>query len=188
MCNGTYCCRIGVKIGDEWLWRSNGAINLPDSDKGDAKEMAVKGSYSDAFKRAAVLWGVGQYLYDIDSPWVDIVPKGASHVFADGVRAKLDRMLTAGKPSNGASYEPKPQQTMAGRKNEADGLAAAREWVNAEALPTLAAMKKRPELTKWLDTNAKRLGDLQQAFPEQFEALDARISRTLERLDTLVAG
>lgn len=96
---------------------------------------------------------------------------------------------SAGRPSNGASYDaPPPQQTMAGRKNEAKGLAEAREWVNAEALPTLAAMKKKPELTKWLDTNAKRLGDLQQAFPEQFEALDSRISRTLERLDTLAAG
>ncbi len=75
MPNGTCCCRIGLKVGEEWVWRSNGAINLTDSDKLDQKEMTEKGSYSDAFKRAAVLWGIGQYLYDIDSPWVALDDK-----------------------------------------------------------------------------------------------------------------
>ena len=69
MPNGTCCCRIGLVIDGHWRWRSNGAVNLTESDKVDAKEMAEKASYSDAFKRAAVLWGVGQYLYDVASPW-----------------------------------------------------------------------------------------------------------------------
>lgn len=51
------CCRIGIKIDGEWVWRSNGA--------GETQIEAEKGQYSDAFKRAAVLWGVGRYLYDI---------------------------------------------------------------------------------------------------------------------------
>jgi len=58
------CCRIGVKIGDEWLWRSNGA--------GETDVEGEKGKYSDAFKRAAVLWGVGRYLYYLDSTWVEV--------------------------------------------------------------------------------------------------------------------
>src|ERR1041385_2356535 len=62
MPNGSCCCRIGLRIGGEWIWRSNGALNISDRDTVDAKEMAEKGSYSDAFKRAAVLWGIGQYL------------------------------------------------------------------------------------------------------------------------------
>lgn len=55
-------CRIGIKIGDEWVWKSNGA--------GDSDIEAEKGALSDAFKRAAVLWGIGRYLYAIESPWV----------------------------------------------------------------------------------------------------------------------
>jgi hypothetical protein len=55
-------CRIGIKIGDEWVWKSNGA--------GDSDIEAEKGALSDAFKRAAVLWGIGRYLYSIESPWV----------------------------------------------------------------------------------------------------------------------
>lgn len=57
-------CEIGLKLDGEWIWKSNGA--------GDSDIEAEKGALSDAFKRAAVLWGVGRYLYDIDSPWVKV--------------------------------------------------------------------------------------------------------------------
>jgi len=55
-------CRIGIKVDNEWIWKSNGA--------GDSDIEAEKGALSDAFKRAAVLWGIGRYLYDLESPWV----------------------------------------------------------------------------------------------------------------------
>jgi len=55
-------CEIGIKCGDEWIWKANGA--------GDTDIEAEKGAISDAFKRAAVLWGIGRYLYDMPSPWV----------------------------------------------------------------------------------------------------------------------
>ena len=55
------CCRIGVKIGDEWIWRANGA--------GETDVEGEKGKFSDAFKRAAVLWGVGRYLYYLPNEW-----------------------------------------------------------------------------------------------------------------------
>jgi hypothetical protein len=58
------CCEIGIKINGEWVWKSNGA--------GVTDVEAEKGQYSDAFKRAAVLWGIGQYLYDLPNVWVDL--------------------------------------------------------------------------------------------------------------------
>lgn len=58
------CCRIGIKIGDEWVWRSNGAD--------ETQVEGVKGRYSDAFKRAAVLWGIGRYLYYLPNVWCDL--------------------------------------------------------------------------------------------------------------------
>jgi len=58
------CCEIGIKIGGEWIWKANGA--------GATDIEGVKGQYSDAFKRAAVLWGIGRYLYDIPNTWVDL--------------------------------------------------------------------------------------------------------------------
>lgn len=55
-------CRIGIKIDGEWVWKSNGA--------GNSDIEAEKGALSDAFKRAAVLWGIGRYLYALETPWV----------------------------------------------------------------------------------------------------------------------
>jgi hypothetical protein len=60
-------CRIGIKIYNEWIWKSNGA--------GDTNVEAEKGAFSDAFKRAAVLWGIAQYLYDLPSTWVELESK-----------------------------------------------------------------------------------------------------------------
>lgn len=68
------CCEIGIKIGDEWIWRSNGA--------GETQIEGEKGRYSDAFKRAAVLWGVGRYLYYLPNEWVALKAQGRSHVLA----------------------------------------------------------------------------------------------------------
>lgn len=62
--SGLLICEIGIRVDGEWLWRANGA--------GDTQVEAEKGKCSDAFKRAAVLWGVGRYLYTLDSPWVEL--------------------------------------------------------------------------------------------------------------------
>jgi hypothetical protein len=62
--NGKTVCDIAIKCGDEWVWKADGA--------GDSDIEAEKGALSDAFKRAAVRWGVGRYLYEIASPWVEV--------------------------------------------------------------------------------------------------------------------
>lgn len=57
-------CEIGVCIDGQWIWRAGGA--------GDTDIEAEKGAISDAFKRAAVLFGVGRYLYELPNVWVEI--------------------------------------------------------------------------------------------------------------------
>ncbi len=57
-------CEIGILIDGEWMWRSNGA--------GDTQVEAEKGAMSDAFKRAAVMWGIARYLYSLPNTWVDL--------------------------------------------------------------------------------------------------------------------
>jgi hypothetical protein len=53
---GNLFCSIGIKIGDEWIWRSDcGTESNVEKQKGEA---------SDAFKRAAVMWGIGRFLYN----------------------------------------------------------------------------------------------------------------------------
>ena len=95
--NGKTVCAIGIKVGDEWIWKADGA--------GDSDVEAEKGALSDAFKRAAVSWGVGRYLYDIDSPWVEIEPMGRSFKIAESAKPALLRALGGQK----APAEKKPE-------------------------------------------------------------------------------
>lgn len=57
-----FTCELGIKFGDEWIWKSNSA--------GDTKVESIKGGASDAFKRAGAVWGVGRYLYYLPNVWV----------------------------------------------------------------------------------------------------------------------
>lgn len=91
-------CRIGIKIGDEWIWRSNGA--------GDTDIEGEKGSYSDSFKRAAVLFGIGRYLYDVASPWVELEAAGRSFKIKESELPKLRKVLE-GKQTPEPKSEPK---------------------------------------------------------------------------------
>ena len=63
---GLLICEIGIKfdgeLSSEWVWKANGA--------GDTQVEAEKGKASDAFKRSAVLWGIGRYLYELPNQWV----------------------------------------------------------------------------------------------------------------------
>jgi len=60
--SGRIVCQIGILAGDNWVWKSDGA--------GNTAVEGEKGGISDALKRAAVNWGIGRYLYRLDSPWV----------------------------------------------------------------------------------------------------------------------
>lgn len=79
---GKTVCDIGIKVDDEWVWKADGA--------GNSDIEAEKGALSDAFKRAAVRWGIGRYLYDISSPWCELDER---EQITEGDRHKLEAML-----------------------------------------------------------------------------------------------
>lgn len=81
-------CEIGIYVNGQWIWKADGA--------GNSDVEAAKGALSDAFKRAAVRWGIGRYLYDIASPWVALEPAGKSYKIADSEKAKLRAVLAGG--------------------------------------------------------------------------------------------
>jgi len=75
--NGTvgFICTLSLKIGSDWIAKTDGA------DTSDIE--AIKGGISDAFKRAAVKWGVGRYLYDLPDIWVPVEARGRSFVLKE---------------------------------------------------------------------------------------------------------
>jgi len=50
-------CKLSIKVNDEWITKE-------DVGEGEDTE-ATKSAFSDAFKRSAVHWGVGRFLYDL---------------------------------------------------------------------------------------------------------------------------
>jgi hypothetical protein len=64
----TNFCGLSIKIGDEWVEKIDGSE--------DTEFEAVKGGISGAFKRAAVKWGIGRYLYNLTESFAKVVEKG----------------------------------------------------------------------------------------------------------------
>ena len=55
---GNLFAKIGIKKDSEWIWKSDCGT--------ESNIEKQKGESSDAFKRAAVMWGVGRFLYSLD--------------------------------------------------------------------------------------------------------------------------
>lgn len=61
---GRVMCKLSIRINGEWITKSDGA--------GMTGTEGEKGAISDAFKRAAVKFGIGRYLYAFPTSWVDL--------------------------------------------------------------------------------------------------------------------
>ena len=104
----------------EWIGKTDGA--------GDTDIESIKGGLSDAFKRAAVKWNIGRYLYKFKPVWVSAEKKGKNtFLISEPDKAKLEKQyyatvekifgeqLTPPKPQEETPAEPKPQSQ---RKDE----------------------------------------------------------------------
>lgn len=65
-------CGISAKLDGEWVTKWDGAE--------ETNIEAVKGGFSGSMKRAAVQWGIGRYLYNLDETWVDVKDKGQNYI------------------------------------------------------------------------------------------------------------
>jgi hypothetical protein len=79
-------CNIGIMIAGDWIWKGDGA--------GATDMEAEKGALSDAFKRAAVRWGVGRYLYEIKAPWITLEQRGKSSFIPEDAQTRLNALYT----------------------------------------------------------------------------------------------
>jgi hypothetical protein len=67
--NQRLICRLELNIGNGgWIGKEDTGI--------ESDNEGEKGEFSDAFKRAAVKWGVGRFLYDLDVKYLDVKVNG----------------------------------------------------------------------------------------------------------------
>lgn len=66
---GGVLCRLSIYFGDGlWICKQDVAENTDFE--------PIKGGVSGAFKRAAVKWGIGRYLYNLEEGWANVGPNG----------------------------------------------------------------------------------------------------------------
>jgi hypothetical protein len=151
--NGKTVCAIGIRVWlpdpekqldtPQWVWKSDGA--------GDSDIEAEKGALSDAFKRAAVRWGIGRYLYEVDSPWVAIEPMGKSYKIKETEYRRLRRLLTGeAPPPEKLTPEPLPDKPLDARSPHAPKPVAL-PFKKGEWIPLTA----KPFVTQFLDIARK---------------------------------
>lgn len=165
---GRILCSLSVRIGGEWVEKSDGA--------GETDVESDKGAISDALKRAAVKWGIGRYLYNIDSPWVDVEVKGKSTVMKPGARKALDKchhdyvrrsqpQINAGAPDAGQREEPEAQQETGAEDSPPASAPVQQTLSKKDAGPDFKAMtneiracKTIEALKTWGAASVKRVG------------------------------
>lgn len=140
-------CEIGIKIGEEWVWKADGA--------GDSDIEAEKGAISDAFKRTAVNFGIGRYLYDVASPWVELdTNEKDGKIYVNGIKAgefkKLEAILT-GKPER---KEPEGDPLLAKAQNKVnDVLAVVKDMDTFDLAKWVIDSPKDVDALRWVQRN-----------------------------------
>lgn len=156
---GKTVCDIGIKVGEEWVWKADGA--------GDSDIEAEKGALSDAFKRAAVRWGIGRYLYAVSSPWCDLDEREQiTEADRKKLRALLTKVVPESHPAISVSVTVEPGQpktpvlTLAERADRFEDVLR-----NTKPADLSKAWAKGAELCAQLDTaNPERLEELEELY------------------------
>jgi hypothetical protein len=91
---------LSIKVGDEWITRTD-AAELSDIE-------SVKGGHTNAFKRVAVKFGIGRFLYNVEPQWVRLSNKrlDSSDIYVSG------NFKVSGKPTFLKGYIQRPSITM----------------------------------------------------------------------------
>lgn len=187
--NSKTVCSIGLWCGSErgWVYKANGA--------GDSDIEAEKGAMSDAYKRAGVLWGIGRYLYMLETPWVEIEDDGRGKFrIKKGAYKELDMILRRFNQSLLSPPSPNfisqarddiAQMQNAGEQPvgemKSSGRLAAELWASqilgTFKLPGFDVMTYRdwlrePCTPKGTKDNAQKLSELREKHPDLADKID----------------
>ena len=151
---GRIICRIGIRINESWVWKSDGA--------GGTQVESEKGGISDALKRAAVCWGVGRYLYRMSSVWVACEVKGG------GASASWKKW--AEDPWSKVKVQPEQKPVSSGPQTQFDATAFVKQSVER-----IEGCKSLSELQQvWGEVNGNRSNLLKNQIADLEAVKDKR--------------
>jgi hypothetical protein len=110
---GNLFCSIGIKCGDDWVYKTDcGSESNVEKQKGEA---------SDAFKRAAVKWGIGRFLYSLGIPKLKTKDYKGKHYPCDSqgnILWDVESLTSHCNEVLGANAPSKPQKVRLPNKSE----------------------------------------------------------------------
>ena len=112
-------CGISIRYGDGFITKWDGAE--------DSDIEPVKGGLSDSMKRAAVQWGIGRVLYNMDVVFVDVEKRGKTWCIKKDQQERLDyaylkmlgKLNLTPAPAGGLRPQAEPEPATDGQKPDA---------------------------------------------------------------------
>lgn len=173
---GRVLCTLSLRINNDWISKTDGA--------GATDMEGEKGGISDAFKRAAVKWGIGRYLYDLPVPWVpcETYPKDGKHRFSKFTQDPWDVIYPNKKPAQAKSSSDIPPTPISPTIKKADDL-----------LDAFMAANNAITLQKLWDDNKSHIAAISASDPVKYDELFfAKESRMADfakpTVDSAIAG
>lgn len=161
---GRIVCTLSIRLDGEWVSKSDGA--------GDTQVEAEKGAMSDAFKRAAVKWGIGRYLYDMETPWVaceSYVRNGKKHFSKFTADPWASIKATPKSPPSKPEYSVDEIAENLGKAETVDALSSTRALYEVAIAHYKANDRKAFE--RIVEAGVKRKAELDEAFKKKAEAI-----------------
>lgn len=102
--SGSQLCALSIydESRKEWVTKTDGAEN--------SDIEPIKGGLSDSFKRAAVQWGIGRYLYSLDAVWVDVEQRGKGFYLTENARKLLNSRYEQAIGQKTGAVSPMPKR------------------------------------------------------------------------------
>lgn len=163
-------CYLSVRVNGEWIVKADGA--------GDTDVEAEKGSISDAFKRAAVKWRIGRYLYDIETPWVpcEVSEKNGKRYWKKW-NADPWKFVKSSAPAQPARAEQAGGELSPPASPSADGHRTVANTLTA----ALKKAKTGAELAKWFADNSATVEGLPEDLKDEVRGAYAEHLHNLKR-------
>jgi hypothetical protein len=152
--DSAFLCGLSLRIDNEWITKWDGAQ--------ESQIESTKGGISGAMKRAAVQWGIGRYLYNLESGWANIHAGGKNYAGHDQ-KKNLDAM----------KWDPPQLPAWALPKgSKPNGFITRDQLADVEALIAETGADKE-KFCEWLDV--KTLADIPtQHYSKAVKALEAK--------------
>ncbi len=151
--SGDVVCTLWIFLNGEWITKQDVGKPSKQPDAGDKTKAAV----SDAFKRTAVSWGIGRYLYFIPKKWV-------AYDSQKKILKEVPALPEWATPEGYARQHDEPKPTMVAQSVTTQSVTALPEWfTNIE--------------TKLIKNDLAHDGEVQQYV------LDACNAKTISQVD-----